>query len=405
MAQRPTFPSPFLNAIDATVDNEFTCLINDKDIITKYSFEIIKIPENDEKDLTVYEYNGAETIYGGNGNNSYLIITVPANTLENEKEYKWKVTLTDSYDYTVESREYYFNCIAEPILKLTSEDMTDNIINIANATFKGEYICTFPLVYHRFILKKDDEIIYDTGEVYSQNLIFQYDMYFQGDYTLTFQVENEGKVKVDKTIEFTVDYTNAPTNIVPVCINSKEDNSIIIDLSNIVTIPGTYTPNTEEYNQIDVSETLKGVYIPKNTSLYWQEKVGVSDGLNIDEDKFSLYLMLNLPHGRQGEIIRLSGDNEILISFDGFKLYYEFKNGNSGHVSIYENDEYFLGNIPIEEEIDNTKIYAYDFHSDTEYNFNGEYKYVFQNPMNMYWWLILITPNEVKAMRGAEANV
>ena len=40
MAQRPTFPNPYLSTIDADDDNDFVCLINERDVITAYTFTI-----------------------------------------------------------------------------------------------------------------------------------------------------------------------------------------------------------------------------------------------------------------------------------------------------------------------------------------------------------------------------
>lgn len=418
MAQRPTFPSPYLNAIDATDDNKFVCLINDRDVITDYVFTIQKyIKTTDKNNVTtttfeeVYRYpeEGSNTelepIYGGRGNDSYLIVTVLSEEgkLENGAEYKWKVSLTDSLGHTVESKEYYFTCIAKPTLEITSDDLKEeeNVLKLktANAIFIGKYTCTSPLIYHRFILSKDGEVIKDTGEVYSQYISFEYDMFMPGNYSLFLEAENEGKMKLETRIDFAVEYTSAPTNVAPECYVSSDENSVVVDFSKVMTIPGTYVPDTK-YQQIDVTDSLKGVYIPKNTELYWQQRVGVSKGLDIDENLFAVQLMVNLPYGKQGKIIEISGDNNILVSFDGFNINYQYSNGVSDSISIGESNQYFFANIPSSESIADTEIYAYSFNSSDSYNFTNEYQFVFQNPMNMYWWLLTITPDGVTATKG-----
>ena len=87
MAQRPTLPYPYLNTIDADVDNEFHCLINDRDIITSYKFTIYsatntkKIEDEETTFHIVYQKEvdiSDNPIYGGKGNDSYLIIKIPA---------------------------------------------------------------------------------------------------------------------------------------------------------------------------------------------------------------------------------------------------------------------------------------------------------------------------------------
>ena len=401
MAQRPTFPSPYLNAIDATVDNDFICLINDRDVITSYVFTIVDAATSS----SVYNLNKSVTVYGGMGNDSYLIISVPADTLSNDVNYKWKVTLTDSGGSTVESKEYYFSCIKEPELSITSNNIVDGVINSANAAFLGNYICKSPLVFYRFILERDGEVIGDTGEVYSQYLHYEYDMFIQGSYSLTLQTENEGRMKSETKINFSVDYTTAVTNIAPNCYVSQNENSVVLDLSNIVSIPGIYTSEEAQYQSINVTDTLKGVYIPKDTELYWEERVGISKSLEIDEKQFSIGVMVNLPYGKQGEIIRISGDNEIIVSFDGYKINYNYSNGISGSINICKESEYSFANIPATENIDNNKLYNFSFNDTDIYNFSSDYQFVFQNPMNMFWWLIIITPDGVTATKGVEVNV
>lgn len=423
MAQRPTFPSPYLNAIDATVDNEFVCLINEKDVITDYVFTIQKyVKTTDKNNVTtttfeeVYRYpeeNSTveiEPIYGGKGNDSYLIVKVPRGNLQNTGtettnedgtttthtgEYKWKVSLTDSLGSTVESKEYYFTCIEKPTLSITLSDIKDGILNTANATFIGKYTCTSPLIYHRFILSKDDEVIKDTGEIYSQYLSFEYDMFMPGNYSLVLEAENEGKMKTEEKLDFVVEYTSAPTYVAPKCYVSPDENSVVVDFSDVMSIPGTYMPKTG-HQQIDISGTLKGAYIPKDTELYWQQRVGISEGLDIDEDSFAVQLMVNLPYGKQGEIIRLSGDDEILVTFDGFNINWKYTNGISGSISI--GDEVFA-NIGVNDEINNEAVYTFYFDSTNEnkYDFSTETQYIFQNPMNVYWWLLTITPDGVTA--------
>ena len=200
---------------------------------------------------------------------------------------------------------------------ITNEDETET-------TYTGEYKYTSPLIYHRFILSKDDEVVKDTGEIYSQYLSFEYDMFMPGNYSLVLQTENEGKMKAETGLDFVVEYTSAPTNVAPECYVSPDENSVVVDFSGVMTIPGTYMPDTE-FQQIDISDTLKGAYIPKNTELYWQQRVGVSDEHNIDENSFSVQFMVNLPYGKQGKIIELSGDNAISVSFDGFKINYHIQ--------------------------------------------------------------------------------
>lgn len=433
MAQRPTFPSPFLQAIDATKDNDFLCLINDKDIIKSYTFTLISIEKSTsgaETFTEIYKKTESTTIYGGKGNDSYLIITVPSkdstetdsswknkSKWDNDKEYKWKVSLTDSYDKVVESREYYFSTVKEPTIRFyllnngvkeRSISGYNNSIPKANQSFLCEYECNSPMVYYRFVLTKDGVTIKDTGEIRSQYITFDYDMFFNGNYELTVQIENEGKVKAEKSIGFKVTYTNAPTVITPEC-SVCDDNSVLIDLSNLMSINGKITYPTYEpyqYGYTGIYKTDSGYQfcsLIEGQSLSWQEKLGVSDNLDIDEDNFTLYLLIHLPlNNKQAKILEITGDNTISITWNGFEFAYLYSTGVSGTVKICESNSYVFGNILTSETIDADKLYKYDFGTSNIYNFTSDYKFVFQTPINIYWYCLKIVPTGVDIQKGGK---
>lgn len=402
MAQRPTFPSPYLCAIDPNVNNDFKCLINDKDVITSYEFKIFGYRITGTIGEAEYTQTGTSTIYGGNGNSSYLVITVPSKELKAGGEYVWRVTLTDNNGAKVTSKLYYFKCVESPKLEITSDDVGANyILTKANATFNATYTCKSELKYHQFILKRDGEIVYDSGEKYSQNFVFSYEGFLNGKYTLTLKVETMDKMTASTEFAFTVKYDTAPMQIYPVCKVNTEDNSVTVDLSNVVTIPGTYYPSDAEYQEIQVDETLKGCYIPKNTTLSWQERTGLSENLDIDEDNHAIYLMVNLPYGKRGNILSLTGDKKVTISFDGYKFTYSRSNGVVRTASI-TSKEYEFGNQKATYAIQPDRLYEYYFTPDKEYNFGSDYKMIFQTPTTANWWLLTITPSKFTCERGAE---
>ena len=101
MPYRPTYPVPYLTAIDATKDNVFTCLINDKDSITSCILYILNM--NNSVVATIPQ-SFTSPIIGGNGEDSILPVTIPANTLINGQDYKWYINLvSNKYDVQVAS--------------------------------------------------------------------------------------------------------------------------------------------------------------------------------------------------------------------------------------------------------------------------------------------------------------
>lgn len=100
MAYQPTYPSPYMEAIDVTQEggNIFKCLINPKDTILDAT---INIYYNTDSSLvkTIELEDSTFPFVGGLSDNSWLQCLVDNKNLTNKRDYKWAITLTfDEYE-------------------------------------------------------------------------------------------------------------------------------------------------------------------------------------------------------------------------------------------------------------------------------------------------------------------
>ena len=107
MLYQPSFPSPYLSTIDANEKNTFRFQVNG-DYITAYQILIYNASTNE------LVYDGDEIkledqyIYGNDGDDSFVEVTIPAFVLTNGLDYVWKVKLWQKeYDIEVARGRVY----------------------------------------------------------------------------------------------------------------------------------------------------------------------------------------------------------------------------------------------------------------------------------------------------------
>lgn len=111
MAYQPTYPSPYMETIDATQEggNIFKCLINPKDTILNAT---INIYSNTDSSLvkTVELDDSIFPFVGGLSDNSWLSCVVDGENLNNKRDYKWSITL--AYDESENISSGYISSVS-----------------------------------------------------------------------------------------------------------------------------------------------------------------------------------------------------------------------------------------------------------------------------------------------------
>ena len=325
MPYQPMSPTPYLETIDSTVDNTFVCVINPRDIISKYVLRIVDMNSTTgESVLTVTEdeaglqYAGTSSqidtsilidnlqlpLYGTYKNDTMLKIPIPANyildkseeTSETEDEdklygdYIWNITLYDNHDNAITSCDYYFKVRDKANIELFNNDVeisTTNIndINSGNIYVQATYSQAQNILpaYYCFNLYLGNDIVYTTGNVVSSNIIFEYDSLISGnEYKLELLILDDDKTQTKYTYDLNVayDYFSAPIN--PVVNIDTDKEFVSIDYSYNISIVGKYDEDEEEItfdkyklsdaNEVPAESSNNAACIPENQILFWDEQ-------------------------------------------------------------------------------------------------------------------------------------
>lgn len=208
------------DVIDVTVENEFLLQLNGNSALLAYQLTIMN---NDS--LSAVKYNTPKVvldtpIYPINhkGEQQYLTVTIPVNTtstLENGKEYKWKIQLwwgSTNIDSII-STESYFKTSSTPTVVIDNDLAT---LSTKNITLTATYSQTenVPIQWFKWVLAKKDgsdrsEVVVDTGEIYSINIKLEYDALEDGnDYSAQVTVKNNDGVEATSDwYDFAVTYS------------------------------------------------------------------------------------------------------------------------------------------------------------------------------------------------------
>lgn len=361
MPYQPMSPTPYLETIDSTVDNIFVCVINPRDIISKYILRIVDMNSTTgESVLTVTEdeaglqYTGTSSqidtsilidnlqlpLYGTYKNDTMLKIPIPANyildksqenseTKDEDKKYGdyiWNITLYDNHDNAITSCDYYFKVRDKAHIELFNNDVEISTSNINNINSGNIYIqATYSQAqnilpaYYCFNLYLGNDIVYTTGNVVSSNIIFEYDSLISGnEYKLELLILDDDKTQTKYIYDLNVvyDYFSAPIN--PVVDIDADKEFVSIDYSYNISIVGKCDEDEEnitfdkyilsDTGEIPADGSNNAACIPKNQIVYWNEQ---TVGVPLELDNTNQIIHWHGHEAYEGIIIEKSDPNAL----------------------------------------------------------------------------------------------
>lgn len=247
------FPSSFRGSggdvIDASVENTFSLQLNGSSPCVAYS---MKIMQNDTASTVVYTKAKtalATPIYPRNYLNEpqRLSITVPSNsgmTNGYANGYKWEVTLYWSNSDSITSADTFFLAQATPYFTIADPPTT---VVTKSVTLTATYTQAdgIPLEWYRWVLvDSNDNIIADTGEIYSEDIQFTVDGLLDGEtftYTLTGQTQSGVTVGGTTEGDFTVSYDSPIVESAVAAHCNPRTGAIALSFTGINVIQGTST--------------------------------------------------------------------------------------------------------------------------------------------------------------------
>ena len=206
-------PSSILGSptADATKNIELSWQINGNSSVVSYR---LRIYLNDASSILVYDSSLVilqTPVYPVNfrGEPQRITATVPAYTLSNNTSYKYTVTISD-WNMSVTSAEEPFRTVLSPNLSVN----VPSAVTQKSFEFAGTYSGA-PVKSFRWILRnvtRNNTVIRDTGEIYSQDIRFFSDFFLSGyTYSIQLIVVNQDNVTLDSGVRtFPVSYTVDP---------------------------------------------------------------------------------------------------------------------------------------------------------------------------------------------------
>lgn len=142
-------------------------------------------------------------VNGGNGDYSFVNMTIPAGTLENGKDYKWQIDKLNGA--SVDNREFFFSTKAMPTVSITAP--TGDKITTVSASFSGN--CDDDIEYYRYEVRDEDNAVIDkTENIYNANLSYVCSGLFAGD-VITVYLYVKVKMRADELVAsktYEIDY-------------------------------------------------------------------------------------------------------------------------------------------------------------------------------------------------------
>lgn len=233
-------------SVDATQALQFSCQINGTSPTTQYRLQIM---QNNSSSTLVYDTNVvtlSTPLYpvDYNGNPNELVVTIPANTMQNNNNYKWTITSYWSGG-SIQSYENVFYTYATPTLTINSVPAT---LAQNSYTFTATYSQAQNVGVEKFgwILTNvnTQEVLVDTitqNNIYSSDIQLYYDGFFTNNtYEIMCQcwASNGVVVSTDYT-QFTVSY-DVESMAGVVIATQQNDSGIFLEWPELSSIVGTY---------------------------------------------------------------------------------------------------------------------------------------------------------------------
>ena len=247
----------------------------------------------------------------------------------------------------VKSLQFSFLSKATPTLEITNipTTLSQRDYNFIMQLNGEDYT---PVKWYQFeILNSEEEIIFDTGKVYSSLL----EAYFQGfagneTYKIRGRVENtDGLYLSTETYSFVTSYSSPYADITPYVSVNKQETSVKIEW-----VADEFTDGkvTGEYSFVE-DEPYVGTnsLLIENGIIYYDS---ISDReLEIDENNFGLFIDITIDNSQRGKIIELSNETDSYYIENDNKDLITVKNGTViSRFPIYKYVKDFLQptNIP-----------------------------------------------------------
>ena len=327
-------------------------------------------------------------VCGGNGEDSFVKMCIPANTLTNGNEYKWQVEKLN--DVSVDNREFYFCTKATPIVTIATP--AGDEITSESAIFSG--VCEDDIEYYRWEIRDEDgDIIDETENIYNSNLDYMYSGLFAGDIisvSLYVKIKMQAEEAVS-TKEYSINYSVYNNQITVKTVNDPYNNSLKIDFTGLSYIGGR--SSALKYTLADGI-----VHIDDGEYLQWNDKSG--EPLQLP-DGTGYSIKFKLDTGFCGTIMEVNdASGAFKFGYDG-AFWYEI----NGVREAVDMSAWFSKASMFQPSgsSDNDKIYTFGVADTIDFSSAGTVIKIADGTF-AYWWYLKYYNNQVFITKGGAVS-
>lgn len=310
-----TFLTPINVAIDASVDNDFTCIVQGS-IITSYIIEAFD-NSDDSLDYTDTVNISGSPLYNGETLTHEVLV---GTGLVNDKEYRWRITTSDGVDSAISSFAVFRT--NTPATAVFNPAVPATIV-AQSYLFEVTYTQTenVSIGYTQFIFyDTNDDIILETEKSYNTGRIeYLFEGFLDGsDYSVELIGSTANNVPFTSGIEsFTVDYSSPSITLSPLIVeeylNDCYKSSLInISWGDVIQLIGQ---GTGSYSFVDNCNSFgsKSLKLPSPT-----------DYVTFTKDFSDLYTFIfewKPSSFSSGIISKFIGASQYDVGYDGTRFY------------------------------------------------------------------------------------
>ena len=201
-------------------------------------------------------------VNGGNGDYSFVNMTIPAGTLENGKDYKWQIDKLNGA--SVDNREFFFSTKAMPTVSIAAP--TGDKITTVSASFSGN--CDDDIEYYRYEVRDEDNAVIDkTENIYNANLSYVCSGLFAGD-VITVYLYVKVKMRADELVAsktYEIDYALYGSQTTVEIDNDPYHNRVLVDFTGMSFIGGKTSAGNYELSD-------GNIHVDNGEYLLWDDK-------------------------------------------------------------------------------------------------------------------------------------
>ena len=322
----------------------------------------------------------------------------------------------------IDSDEFYYTVAEQPTVTFTingqdglaSTQQSPITVQYANPTFNIKYNTSYGILNHYCftLFEKNSsgayETIYSTKNVYSSNIVFNYNQFMSGhDYKIVASFVDNNQINIVKEIYIKAQYNQDSTNSYLTAKYYREHHSVILDWSKMLLItPSVTSNNAVSYGKIDDTDASNNYMSlqPDNEIAYTQ--IDGEDSLDFKDN--TVYLRIKLFPDYIGKICEVADDNSNikLIEYDGMKFIAKINGKEKFYFYLYdthndwdgcENYKYYSTlETALQAENDNLSMpFVYSEDNPTEFNWGDDSGTVYywheERPVSSHWFLVVLS--------------